>query len=440
MLGADHRGRRALRRRLTALVYRDAARAYGVGLMLAMLPAVYLYREWPPWAIRDALRGLDVETRAATLAIATMVYGLVTRSPVRMLLASERLRWWWTLPLSGAWWRALHLRHLLLLDGPWLLAIGYGVMPQGSGDSWATAIASGLSLMALTLAGQVALAAVLDRGAWMTIAGVGAWGLVVAAFVWLPPVAAVVVGASALVIAVRRLGRPMPEALARRRGAAGGHPVVALARLGALAVRRRESVALAWGTGVQLIAVGLVALATARVGAVETSAALALQRGIAIVCATVGTVVCLRAVRLLDEDRPLLDSWGIAPRHERRARLLLAAAGVLPAAIVGTPLLFALGPTGRGWLLQLGIATAWAAVGTVTASFAAEARRELRRPVLPRTLLRMGTALVLVGVAGSLLVLLPWALLDALRLPSAQGGADRARLRFETPLQDDHQA
>ena len=34
---------------------RDALRAYGVGMSLALLPLVYLFREWPPWAIRDDL-------------------------------------------------------------------------------------------------------------------------------------------------------------------------------------------------------------------------------------------------------------------------------------------------------------------------------------------------------------------------------------------------
>lgn len=438
MQRSDARARRALRHRLTALVYRDAARSYGLGLALVVMPLVYLFREWPPWAIRDALHGLPAAERAGWMAAAHAIYGLATLPVVRLLLGSERLRWWWALPLPAGWWRRVHLQHLALLDAPWLLAIAYGVAPLSRGGL-GEAIAAGVGFMAITLAGQIALVSTTDRGAAVTVAWIAAWASLVAAAVSLPSVAGAGLGLGALAVALRRLGRPMPERSARRRGAAGGPPVVALARLGALAVRRREPVALGWGLAVELVAVGLAALALSKSSAIEPDSLAALLRGLTLVCAMVGSAVSLRATRLLDGDRPWLDSWGIDPRHERSARLLLAAVGVLPAALVGTPLLAGLDPLGRAWLPELLVATAWASLGVVTTSFALEARRALHRPRLLRALLRMGAALILVGIAGTGLILLPWALLDAMRLPSAQRRADRARQRFETSQRDDHE-
>lgn len=430
---------RTLGRRLTGLVFRDASRAYGVGVALAVFPLVYLIREWPPWLIRSTLHELPTSQRAGLLAAAHAVYGLATLPVVRRLLASERLRWWWGLPLSASWWRRVHLRHLVLLDAPWLLAIGYGVAPLAGREGALGAVAAAVSFMALTLAFQIATVGSIDRSPLVTMAWIGGWALAVAAAVWLPSLASAALGLGALLVAARRLGRPMPEPSARRRSAAGGPPVLALARLGALAVRRREPVALAWGLTIELAAVALAALALLRSEAIEDDSLLALLRGLAVICAVVGTMVSHRAVRLLDGDRPLLDSWGIDPRHERWARLLLAGAGVLPAALVGTPLLALLDPLGRTWLLELLVCTAWASVGVVATGFLLEARRNLGQPRLPRTVLRLGAGRILVGIAGSSAALLPWALLDAVRLPSAQRRAERARMRFETARRDDHE-
>lgn len=435
----DARARRGLGRRLTALVYRDAARAYGVGLALAVLPFVYLFREWPPWTIRDALHGLPVAERAGWMAAAHAVYGLATLPVTRLLLASERLRWWWALPLPAGWWTRTHLRHLMLLDAPWLIAIGYGVAPLAGREGLAHAVAAGVGPMATTLALQIAMISTADRSVVVTLGWIGGWAMLVAAAVWLPALVGGALGLGMLGLASRRLRRPMPERSARRRGSAGGPPVLALARLGWLAVRRREPVAVVWGLVVQLATVGLAALAVVRADAIEPESVAALLRGLALVSAVVGTSVSLRAIRLLDGDRSWLDSWGIDPHHERFARLLLAAAGVLPAALVGAPLLAGLDPLGRAWLLELLLATAWASLGIVAAGFALEAKRDLRRPLLARALLRMGAGLTLVGFAGTGLILVPWAVLDAMRLPSAQHRADRARLRFETTRRDDHE-
>jgi hypothetical protein len=432
--------RAPLRRRLGVLVYRDAARAYGAGVALALLPLAYLFREWPPWAIRDALHGLPAAERAGVLAAAHAVYGLATAPLARQLLASERLRWWWALPLPAAWWQGLHLRHLVLLDAPWLLAIGYGVAPLVGREGWLSATAAGLAFVALTLAGQIALVSVADRRTAWAAGGLLAWALAVALAVYLPGPLALLVGVLALVPAAGRLRRPFPEARARARGLAGGPPVLALARLGWLATRRRDGVAIAWGVVVQLAMVALVGLAAAHVGTTEPAAVLALLRGAVVICAVIGTALVLRSTRILHGDRPLMDTWGIVPHHERNARLLLAAAGVLPAVLVGSVLLPWLHPLGRQWPLELVIAVAWAGTVTVHLTFALEADRRLHDPRLPRHLLWLFAALVLVGAAGTTLVLLPWAALAALRLPAAQRRADAVRGRFETAVRDDHRS
>jgi len=444
--------RAPLRRRLGLLVYRDAARAYGVGVALALLPLVYLFREWPPWAIRDALHGLPAAERAGVLAGAHAVYGLATAPLARQLLASERLRWWWALPLPASWWQTLHLRHLVLLDAPWLLAIGYGMTPIVAREGVLAAVTGGLAFVALALAGQIALVSVADRRAIWPAGGLLVWALAVALAVILPGPLALLLGLLALVPAARRLRHPFPEARAWARGLAGGPPVLALARLGWLAVRRRDGVALAWGVFVQLAMVMLVGLAETHIGppglqlpsalevTVEPEAVRALLRGVAVICALVGTALALRSARLLHGDRPLLDTWGIEPRHERNARLLLATAGVLPALLLGSVLLPWLHPLGREWPLELAIAVAWAAPATVHLAFALEASRTLHDPRLPRHLLWLGAALLLVGVAGTTLALLPWAALAAVRLPAAQQRADAARRRFETAVRDDHRS
>ncbi len=438
MTHGDTHGRAVLRRRLFGLVYRDAARAYGAGLGLVLLPMVYLLREWPPWVIRDALRELPAPERALTLASAHALYGLVTMPVVRQLLASERLRFWWTLPLSARWWRGVHLRHLGFLDAPWLIAIAYGALPLHASHGAAVALMSGLAFAMLTLAGQIALVSIADRGVlWLAASG-SAWALAVAlAVLWPAPLAALL-GAAAVVPAVRRLGRPMPEISAVVRGRAGGPPVLALIRLGWLAARRRDSIVLAWGVAVQLGAVGLAALAITHVGLTEPSAAAALRRGLAVVAATVGTALVLRSARVLHGDRPTLDTWGITPAQERWARLGLAAAGVVPALVVGSVVLPGLGPVGRAWTLDLLVATGWAAVTTVRLGFALEARRRMHEPRLLRHLPRMGLALILTGLVGTPWVLLPWAAIAALRLPATQRAAERARRRFETAHRDDH--
>ncbi len=429
-----------LRRRLTALVYRDAARAYGVGMAGVILPLVYLFREWPPWEIRAALHDLAPLRRAELLALAHALYGLASLPLVRVLLASERLRWWWTLPLPATWWRALHLRHLLLLNGPWLLAIGYGLVPLVGREGMAEAITSGVAFVAVTLAGQVVLAAVIDRGIGAAAIVLAGWAATVVLAVMSPGAVGAALGGLLLLGVIRRLGTPLPEPRARMRGHSGGHPILALARLGWLAVRRRDAVPIAWGLAVELLAVGLAGLGLVHVGAEEPGVAASMLRGIAVASAALGAGLVLRAIRAVDGDRPLLDTWGLQARDERRAHLLLAALGGLPAAIGGSLVLPWLAVVGRLWPLEAGLAVAWAAIGTTRFAYLEAARRRLDEPRSVRLLLRGALGALLAVTAETGLALVPWALYEAWRLPAAQRQAHRTRQRFETAQRDDHRS
>ncbi len=427
-----------LRRRLTGLVYRDAARAYSAGLALAVFPLAYLFIEWPPWVIRDTLVALPPSQRAAILAGVHVAHGVATIGLVRRLLASERLRWWWALPLPASWWRRLHLGHLVMLDAPLLLAIGYGVAPRVHATGLGSTVADGFGFVAAVLVGQIAVASLAARPVVVRLGALALWGAAVFGAVMVPGVVASVVGAGALAVAVARLGRPLPERRARAWGTAGGHPMLALVRLGWLAVRRHDAVAIGWGTAVQVLAAGLVALAIGHVGATEPEVVRSLQRGLAVICGMVGASLCTRAMRAIDGDRPTLDSWGIDPVHERWSRLSLAAMGATPALLGALVVLASAQGLAGAWLFDLVVATAWAAIGTVGSDFTLQARRTPLAPRFPRRVLRMFGAMVVVVGAGTVLVLVPWAMLEALRLAGQQRRAERARLRFETSTLDDH--
>ncbi|MCH9685649.1 MAG: hypothetical protein K0V04_29730 [Deltaproteobacteria bacterium] len=145
-----------------------------------------------------------------------------------------------------------------------------------------------------------------------------------------------------------------------------------------------------------------------------------------------------RAVRIVDGDRSLLDTWGIDLNHERGARLLLAVVGVAPAAAGVVIVSLVTGGQALPWSLDLTVATVWAAIGTVGNDFAMQARRTPHGTRFPRRVLRLALTVVLVVGSGTVLVLLPWTIIEALRLPGLHRRAERARLRFETSTPDDH--
>lgn len=421
-------GHQLLRKRLTALVYRDVAIAHGLGLLIALLPMIYFVQVWPPSAIRAAIRALETWPRIGLLVVLHFAYLLATHGLVHRLLGSARLAWWRQLPLTNGWWRALHCRHLLLLDAPWLLAAAYGLWPLIGEDRVAAAFAWLFGYAGLTFTAQVALVA---GRPWRLALGLGS-AVAFLPVLWGGPWVAVLVGAPALAWAVRRLGEPMPEPqhFGHGRWHRGG-ATIALIRLAARAVMRRNAIALVWGLSLQLSIVVIVAFALARAGA----RAEALARGLAVVAAAIGAAVLPRAMVLLDDDRAWIESWGVAPSIELRAQLGLAALGGAPALILGTSLTHA---HGWQWLLDGGVAIGWAAILATASNAAAEIRRELRKPKIARTLVRITLGVALVSLSGSVLVLIPWALVELVRLPKLHGRAQRTRQRFDVLDIDDH--
>lgn len=115
--------------RLSRLVWRDAASRYWVGVVLACMPAVYLWREWPPWVVRETLW----QAGPLPLLGIAVAYVLLTLGPTRQMVASERLSLWRQCPISPNRWRVFHGVHLMLLHAPAVVALGYGLMPAGPG-------------------------------------------------------------------------------------------------------------------------------------------------------------------------------------------------------------------------------------------------------------------------------------------------------------------
>lgn len=418
---------RALGRTLTRLVYREAADRYGAGFALVVIPLVYLFREWPPWEIRDTIAALAPMSRAGLLSVAHLAYLLATAPLVRSLLASPRLRWWWSLPLSRGFWRAIHLRHLLLLNLPWLLAIAYGGTSVAEREGTVAAASSVVAFAGLDLAAQIAVVVTSDRGAGSRLAVALGLAIAVAVAVAIPGLAAGVLGLAALAAMLRRCGTPMPEPRTARRGRAGGDPVVALVRWRWLAARRAAPAVLLWGGLVQLGIVGLLTLGLHHVGHTEPEVARALVRGGAVLCAAVGASLLRVATRHSHFDEPHLTTWGTTAQQQRRASVALALAGALVAWPIGALVLPSAAAVGAAWLVELPIAALWAAFEVATATYRAQGRGELARPILLRTMLVTGLAMVLVGAASTVAILLPWLGVRAWRLPRAQRrAADRA--------------
>ncbi len=428
-------GPASLRRRLSLLVYREAANRTQIGIALAMMPLIYVLVIWPPPAIRAALIELEPLARAQWLLAAHAIYLFATHGVTQRVIASARLAWWWQLPLSPSWWRTLHLRHLLLLHSAWLAIIVYALIPRASGGEWAAAILIGVGHAGWMLAAVVGLVAWIDRR-WPVRVLLGlAVALVAGAAVWAPAWAIAAAGLGAATLAIRRLGRPMPERSSRSLGLGlRGGSRLALARTILLAGLRRESVAVVGSFVLQAILLVLVGFAIAQVG----ERARPLQRGVAVVIAVVEAGLLTRGLRTLAADRALMRSWGIASEVELAARILAVLLAGLPVLVGGQLVLSLVGPVGHAWALDHGVALVWASVGGASASFSDEIHDAIQKPRLGRTFLRVIAGAILVSIAESVLVLLAWTGLEVLRLPSSQARAERVRARREATIHDDH--
>ncbi|MBV1861547.1 MAG: hypothetical protein KUG77_24225 [Nannocystaceae bacterium] len=268
--------------RLSRLVWRDAASRYWAGLILVCMPCLYLWREWPPWVVRDTLWSLEPGALLWTCVVATVAYGALSTGPTRQLVVSKRLDYWRQQPISLSHWRVFHGTHLLLLHAPALGALSYLLVPAGS------PISVGLP--------SVLAAATLGPAAW-------------------------------------RLGHPVSEtrALSVRLPSATS-PSAALARILGLALVRRRPAMLAGiaGGGVLLATLGWIA--TSHLGTAGEPPGPA-ARGFCAAAMGLGAAAVWTAWPLVRREQWWLDALGADARVQRTACVLLAVGVMLPATL-----------------------------------------------------------------------------------------------------------
>ncbi len=370
--------------RLSRLVWWDAARRYRVGLAIVCTPGIYLWKEWPPWVVRDALW-----TAGPLLwLVVAAAYIVLTLGPTRQLVASERLSYWRQCPISPGRWRAFHGTHLVLLHAPALVALGYALAPSG---------------MVVAATAPILVAA-----------------LTVGPLAW-------------------RLGHPMAEA--RRwtlRLPRPSTPTTAMARVLTLALTRRRPAAF----------VGMVtfAVSIALLGRVATGHVLAAGEpaepaawGFAAASSIVGTAAAWQAWPLVRRAQWWFDSMNVGPWTVVLASILVASVPVLPSVLVLVGVASMLAPIDAVQLAWVVVATlAWA--GAIAFAIDADAVRR-RFPEARRSGRLVLALFVPVPLAAwqplTLVVPAALALLRARRLGMA---AAAARRRFELDdLRDDHE-
>jgi hypothetical protein len=411
-----------LRRLLSNLAYRDAAQVYWRGIALVVMALVFMFTAWPPGAIRAAILEAEATRAAAILSAAMLVHHLASAGLVERMLASERLRWWWQMPLPRGFWRRLHWRHLIALHGGWLAATVYGLLPNAAAEPWRTG-ALAIAWTGVSLGAAATRVMLRDRGVLVRIAIAAAS----VASVLLTQLVAVELGAAIGLLALAwthvRLDRPMPEVRPTPRLPwLGQHAVLALARLRIIMLARRDRPALVAVIAVLVVLALACGLAFDHVG----DAARNFVRGSAILACSLGVALLARADRLLAGDRSLMDSWGIDPRHELAGRWTTAILGALPFFLLAS---LRVPPA---WTLDVLLVLAWASIHAL--------RPSGPEPALGRFAARTASAIVLVAVIDSTLPLLAWIAIDSLRLPRALTRAETLRLRVASDLQqrDDH--
>lgn len=373
--------------RLSRLVWRDAASRYWGGLTVACVPAVYLWREWPPWVVRDALWGLSGVTLLCVFVVAAVVYALLSAGPTRQLVASERLQYWRQQPIEPGAWRVFHGVHLLLLHAPALGALGYFLAPAGFGVS-----VGGPGAIAVGVLGPVA---------------------------W-------------------RLGQPIaePRAWSIRLPSVSSRPV-ALARVLTLAMLRRRPAALA---GIVAASIAIAALGRVAIRHVLSAGEPPHPAGWGFAAATVtlGAVAVWTAWPLVRREQWWLDMMGADAATQRTASVLLAAVTTTPAVLLLSPAAASLGLPGGLGMLGVALGTAvWAGAATMLLDADAVRRREPMTRRSGRFVLVLALPIPL-SAWHPLALLLPCVLVWW-RAAAVGKQAAVARRRFELEdIEDDH--
>ena len=419
-----------LRRSLSGLVYRDAAQAYQRGVALVVMALVYIFTAWPPGAIRAAILAADPTRAGLILSAAMVVHHLASAGLVERMLASDRLAWWWQLPVPRRWWRRLHWRHLITLHLGWLAAMVFGLLPGVQIDPWRS-LAIAIAWTGVSLGAAVARVVLRERGRALRLGVAAAAGASVLLTEWVAVELGAAIGLLALVWSQGQLDRPMPELAARRTLRLGwGQASLALARLRLTLLVRRDRPRVAAVLAAELALALAAGLGFDHVG----EAAHDLARGAAILACSLGAGLLARSCQLLGRDRALMDSWGIDPRDDRRAELLVASLACLPFSLVaGLALPIA-------WALELALVLVWASVGALRGRALAELRQGLEAPAIGRFFARTCGATILVIALDSTLPLLAWTAIDGLRMPGANARAEamRRRVTADLPQRDDH--
>lgn len=262
--------------RLRRFVWQDAVARYWRGTVLVGAPGVYLWREWPPSALRQAIWDLQPATAALVGGTIVLAYAVLTTGPTRLLVASRRLIYWRQFPISRRDWAAFHGLNVALLHAPFTVLVAYALAPLGR-----------LPAVCVALAGLAAF--VLPVALHLREPIGDPWLLR-----WRPP----------------RLLRLRP---------------LALPRLLWLTIWRRRPATAAVILGMASAVVLLGIAATTNLAKVDTPAAFRSARGFMAAAACVGTLLPANAWRLLARDRWLLDGLGVDARSVSIASLVLGA-------------------------------------------------------------------------------------------------------------------
>jgi hypothetical protein len=395
---------REVRRRIGRLVRRDAMRAYGTALILYMAGTIWLVRVWPPGDLRRMFWAAAPSDRADVAVLLVALHTAVTVPVARTLLASRRLEVWRALPLPPRFWRLTSASHLLTLHATFVAALIYGGLAQPGWPTW-------VGVLALALAGPVlhvgALALHDRRIAARVAAPIAALGMWVIAR-WCPPIAAAGLATIGAGWAWHRVGTVFPERI-EASSVARWRPRTAAGAWAWLLIRvalRRHPRAIASLVVAQLALVALTAVAHAYVQH-DPPAIAGLVRVAGLLAVGFGAVVLPVAMRAIERDRPLLDALPLTPSREWRGRLVIAAVGTAPAC-VGLAATSAMAVDPVRVLAEVACACAWAVAEAERFTANAEARRRIDELPAKRGVAFAALAWVLVVLAGTCAILLPW--------------------------------
>lgn len=404
----------------------DVSRRQGLAIALGGGATAYLWLWFPPQQLRASLFELAPVPRALVTVALVAGWLAVTGALAHRMLASHEVACLRHLPISAARWRAIHARHLLVLDLPLHAAVIYALAPSWPTSSWRCGAITTLAV-AWMLCLRVVVAALADRRALARGAAASVVLAVVGDALAHGRIAAMaVLGGPALAWSIARLGRPLPESRAARVGSllrASTGPTRALARLLRQLAWRSDRSAIVGVAIAQLGLAGAGVLGAAHVDGDDARGAAAAVQTMACFAAGLGLWLGLRNERRLQAQHWALDPWTGARRLDVPARMLAASSFAVPL-LVAT-----LAWAASGHHPRAGLATAtavsvcvWLGAATVSLAIAAQRRERLQRPQVVAAALHTAALGLVLHAGGAMAALLLAAVLGAhawLRWPAA---------------------